>query len=594
MKNQRWLPLLTLVMIVSIVLSACGGAATPPPAPTQPPAAAAEATKAPEPTKAPESARAPQPTKAAETTQELIKLQISDEQKAAWVRNFNPFAPDPLNTAQFMLFEPMFIFNIATGGEPVPWLATEYKYSDDLNSVTFTIRDGVKWSDGEPFTAQDVAFTFNMLAKFPSLDTTGVNDVVEAVEAKDDKTVLFTLQKVYTLAHERIGLVNIVPEHQWSKVEDPVTFTNPEPIGTGPFTEITVFQDQIYEQCKNPHYWQAGKPMFDCIRVPAFAGNEQAIPAMVAGETDWAGHFVPEIEKTYVAADPEHFHYFFAPNDSISLYPNTTKAPFNDVKFRKALSMAIDRAEIVAIATYGYATVNDNATGLGKTYETWYSQDAIKTAGAVGSYAPDEAEKLLDEAGYIDKNGDGKRDMPDGSPLKFKIQVVTGWTDWVNSVQMIAEYFQDIGLDASVDTPEFGAWMNNNQNATFDITFGWGQVRATPWDYYHDAFHSSMIQGGLAQGISWSRWSSPETDKLIDEFVQTTDQARQREIIDQLQAAVVENVPIIPVFSNPGWYEYNTQRFTGWPTRDNYYARGMPFANIADRLLVLTTIEPVK
>lgn len=603
MNSHRRLLLVTLLTALVFLLAACAAApATPATTDTgsettsEEPATEEEAAPAEETAEEPaeETAEEPAETSSTVDTSGLTILGYSDEQVPVWVRNFNPFAPDPLNTAAYMVYEPMIIFNIAKNGEPTPWLATEYAYSDDLASVTFTLREGVKWSDGEDFTAEDVVFTFTMLRDSPSLDKPAVWEILEDVTMDDDYTVTFTLNKVYTLAHERIGGVNIVPEHVWAEVADPVTFTNENPVGTGPFTEILDFQDQVYLQCKNPNYWQEGKPHFDCLRLTANPGNEQAIAGMIAGEIDWAGHFVPDIEKTYIAADPEHNNYYFTPNDTISLYMNTTQAPFDDLAFRQALSRALDREEIVAIASYGYATVNDNAGGLTGIYRDWYNTDALTDAGTLGTFAADDAAAMLDEAGYVDADGDGWRDMPDGSPLSFKIQVVNGWTDWVTSVQMASEYFQDIGINAEVDTPDFGAWFSNLQAGTYGMSIGWGSVNPTPWNYYHDALHSAMIIEDQAQGISWSRWSSPETDKLIDDFVATTDRAEQEAIIDALQLAVIENVPFIPLFSNPGWYEYSTRNFTGFPNEENYYARGMPFEGVAERLIVVTTIEPVK
>lgn len=595
--QRLWLMVVTLVVIAGMVM-ACAGTPTPAaPAPSDSTSGETTEETPAEPVVEPTQDSAgeePAATEEASTgTDERIVLTISDEQKPVWVRNFNPFAPDPLNTALNMLFEPLLIFNIATG-ETVPWLATEYTYDESLESLTFTLREGVMWSDGEDFTADDVIFTYEMLREFPALDKGAVWEILDSVEKVDDYTVTFNLNKVYGLAHERLGAQNVVPEHQWSEVEDPVTFTNENPVGTGPFTEITDFQDQVYFQCKNPNYWQEGKPTFDCLRVPANPGNEQSIAAMMADEVDWAGHFVPDIDETYVAADPEHHHYYFAPNDTISIYMNTTKAPFDDVNFRRAVSMALDREEMVAIGMYGYATLNDNPGGLSTNYTDWYNADAIADAAPLGTFAPEEAEALLEEAGYTDQDGDGWRDLPDGSPLTFKVQVVNGWTDWVTSVQIATENLQDVGLNAEVETLEFGAWFDNLQKATYDTSIGWSTVNPTPWNFYQQTISSAMIVEDVAQGMSWSRWNSAETDELIDAFVATTDEAEQREIINELQAAVIENVPFTPLFANPGWYEYNTLRFTGFPNAENNYARGMPFESIAERLILVTTIEPVQ
>jgi peptide/nickel transport system substrate-binding protein len=137
----------------------------------------------------------------------------------------------------------------------------------------------------------------------------------------------------------------LVPEHIWKDVRDPVSWANPDPVATGPFTEVTSFETQSYQVARNPHYWQLpDRPRVEAIRFLAFPGNEQAAFALVSGELDWAGSFVPAIDRIFAAEDREHHHYWFPPIDGgVLLYANTTRAPYDDVRVRKALSMAIDR-----------------------------------------------------------------------------------------------------------------------------------------------------------------------------------------------------------------------------------------------------------
>ena len=119
-------------------------------------------------------------------------------------------------------------------------------------------------------------------------------------------------------------------------------FTDPNPIGTGPFTEITLFTNQVWELGKNPNYWQKGKPKIEKLRFPAFLSNEQATLALIKGEVDWSGNFIPAIDRIFVSKDPAHNSYWFPKSGgSIFLYLNTTKAPFDNIDFRKAVSMAI-------------------------------------------------------------------------------------------------------------------------------------------------------------------------------------------------------------------------------------------------------------
>lgn len=529
---------------------------------------------------------------------------VSEGQQAAHPNNFNPYAPDPTRWTRGTIYESLTLFNPVEGGKPTHWLATGYEYGDDLMSLTYTLREGVTWSDGEAFDADDVLFTFNMLKEFPAMDRGAVWQYIDSVEKVDDFTVTVNLNQVYTLIHELIGNpdnVTIVPEHIWSGIEDPVTFTNPEPVATGMLTEVVAVNEQVLELCKNPNYWQMGTdgkplPYIDCMRMPVYPGNDPANFAAANGELDYIGNFIPDIEATFVAADPEHHFYYFWPGGAVvQLYVNTTKAPFDDVAFRRALSMAIDYDSVANIGMYGYTTPA-NSTGLGPRNESWMSQAALDKAAEYGLSRLDAeaAKAALDAAGYVDADGDNWRDNPDGSAINFKVQVVNGWTDWVTSVQIMSQNFQDIGLNNTIDVLDFGVWFANLQNGSFDTSIGWSSAGNTPYDFYRNVLYSPLIGAdGLANAQLWGRWTSEEVDTLLESFVQTADEAEQRAISDQLQMIYVENVPAIPLFPGPTWYEYTTHRFTGWPTVEDYYVQGSPWC-AACRAIVLTRIHPIE
>ncbi len=523
---------------------------------------------------------------------------VSHRAASAWVRNFNPFAPDPINETLDMIYEPLILWNPVLGGEPTPWLATDYAYSDDLMSLTMNLRDDVLWNDGEQFTADDVVYTFNLLKQYPELDRTSMLSFVDSAEATSPTQVVFNLSKVYTQADTVIGQMNPVPEHVWSQIEDPITYINETPVATGPFSIIQRFEDQVYELGANPTYWQEGKPEVPCLRYPAYPGNEQSNLALLSGTTDWAGHFIPDIDATFVAADPEHHGYFFWPGGAtVQLYANTTKTPFDDVQLRRAMSAAIDYEAVTNIGMYGY-TIPSNPVALGPRYESWIDQGAMDKATemGLGTYSPETAMAILDEAGYVDTNGDGFRETAAGEELAFDVQVVNGWTDWVTSVQIISQNFQDVGLNAQVTTPEFGEWLNNLQTGEYDVSIGWSDAGRTPWDFFRNQMHSGMIGAdGLRNGISWAGWSSPETDTLLDSFTATADSAEQLAIIGEVQNAFVDNVVAIPLFPGPTWYEYNDTRFTGFPTEEDYYTQGSPWRGVAhnSRLLIALNLAPV-
>jgi peptide/nickel transport system substrate-binding protein len=332
------------------------------------------------------------------------------------------------------------------------------------------------------------------------------------------------------------------------------------------------------------------------LRQVLYQGNDPANLALINGELDWAGNFVPDIQTTFIAANPEqHGFYFWPGGAAIQLYTNTTKEPYSDVNFRRALSMAIDYESVTSIGMYGYTTPS-NAVGIGPRWANWVSEEALALADEMGQtrYNPEGAAALLDESGYVDSDGDGIRNLPDGGAnIEFKVQVVNGWTDWVTSVQIMSQNFQDIGLGASIDTPEFGAWLTNLQTGTYDVSIGWGTSGNTPYNYFRNLMLSELISAdGQANAELWGRWTSEEADELLTQFTATADLAEQEAIIDQLQQLYVENVVAIPLFPGPTWYEYVTYRFTGFPTEENYYAQGSPWDE-PSRLIVINTIHCV-
>jgi peptide/nickel transport system substrate-binding protein len=567
MKKIFW-KLFSLIIVASmLLLSACTTAPTP--APTTPPTAV--------PTKAP------------------VFLTLNVEQQSTWVRNFNPFSPDARMQASTIIYEPMMIFNKATA-QLVPWLATGYTWSNNDSVLTFTIRTGVKWSDGQPFTAKDIIFTFDMLKKNDALlNNIGsiLTDNLEGWSAPDDSTVVFKFSVVHTPALYLLANQIIVPEHIWKDIADPTTFTNENPIGTGPFTQVTRFEDQIYILEKNPYYWQEGKPAFQGLRFPAYPGNDQANMALVNGELDWAGNFVPDADTTYVAKNSQDFHYYFAQGDSVMLYINPAVKPFDNPDVRKAVSMGIDRKMMLNVAEYDYVPPLD-ATGLSSEYNTWKDPKAV-AAGTWTNYDVKAANDLLDKAG-LKMGSDGIRLDLSGKPMKYTLLAVNGWTDWISACQIIAQNMKDLGIDITLDTPEQNSWQDQLFSGNFQWSISWSSGGATPYNFYRGQMSKlTVLPVGEAANENWNRFVDPKADDLLTQFAQTDDAAKQKDLMNQLQMIFVNDAPAIPLFPGPDWYEYVTTRFTGWPTKDNPYAPGPPYSTPSfapSPLLVVTSIQP--
>jgi peptide/nickel transport system substrate-binding protein len=574
--------LISIVSILAMLLTACGGSATPPPAVPQPTTPTAQTPAA---TQPPATGASTQP----------IYLTLNVEQQSTWVRNFNPFSPDTRMQSQTIIYEPMMIFNKATA-ELVPWLATGYTWNADNTLLTFKLRQGVKWSDGQPFTAKDVLFTFDLLKKNPALlNNIGsiLTDNIESWSAPDDATIAFKFKAVHTPALYVLADQIIVPEHIWKDVQDPATFTNENPVGTGPFTQVTRFEDQIYILEKNPNYWQPGKPAFQGLRFPAYPGNDQANLALASDELDWAGNFVPDIEKSWVSKKPADFHYYFVGGDGVMLYLNPAVKPFDNPDVRKAVSMGIDRKMMLNVAEYDYVPPLD-ATGLSEEYKTWKDPAAV-SAGTWTNYDAAAANALLDKAG-LKKNPSGARLDADGKPMKYSLIVPNGWTDWISACQIIAQNMKDLGIEITLETPEQNSWQEQLFSGKFQWAMSWSSGGATPYNFYRGQMSKlTVLPVGQTANENWNRYVDPQADRILDEFSKTSDPAKQKDLMNQLQMLFVSDAPALPLFPGPDWYEYTTTRFTGWPTKENPYAPGPPYAApvfAPSPLLVLVNLQP--
>jgi peptide/nickel transport system substrate-binding protein len=503
-----------------------------------------------------------------------------------FVENFNPYTSGDLMHGT--MFEPLVVFNNMTGKADYR-LAKNIGYSDDLKTITIELRDGLKWSDGTALTAEDVAFSFLLTKEAPAFDAKGIwsGKNLKDIKVVDDSTLTFELNEADSTFAWNLASYHIVPKHIWSKVEDLTTYTNPNPVGSGPMTAVKYVKPQQMQLCRNDNYYLEGRPYLDCVTYRSYNDNSQIQPALIKGEIDWGSNFIADIESTYVAADPEHNHFWYPANDAIHLYVNTKEAPFDDLRVRQALSMALDREAIVDIAAYGYPTANFNAGGIGELYETSINKDVSKKYSDLTAYNPEKAKALLDQAGIVDKNGDGFRDGKDGETVEFDIEVVNGWTDWIQVVQMATEFFEEVGIKANVKTVDWAVYDKNLKESGYKMSINWSMVATNPILAYQEYFHTSRI------GKTWHAGhgvNSPETDALIDSFGKTGDAAKQQQILDELQEYTAQNLPFIPLFSNATWFQYNTKKIAGWPSEENPYVQPVWYDG-GKRVIILNNLH---
>jgi len=503
-----------------------------------------------------------------------------------FVENFNPYTTKDLYHG--IMFEPLMVFNNMTG-ETDFRLAESYAYSDDLKTITLKLKPGLKWSDGTPLTAEDVVYSFMLTKEAPAFDQKGIwsGQNLQTIKANDETTVVFELAKPDSTFAWNLERYHIVPKHIWANVEDLTTFTNPNPVGSGPMTVVKYLKPQQMELCRNPNYYLEGRPYLDCVNFRSYNDNSQIQPALIKGEIDWGSNFIADVESTFVAQDKANNHFWYPANDAIHLYVNTKQKPFDDLRVRQALSMALDREAIVDIAAYGYPTANYNPGGIAELYKTHIDQDVNKKFGYLTQYNAEKAKSLLDEAGLVDKNGDGYRDNADGSDISFDIEVVNGWTDWIQVVQMVTEYFEEVGIKANVKTVDWAVYDKNLKESNYTMSINWSMVATNPILAYQEYFSTSRI------GKTWHAGhgvNSPEIDKLIDSFGKIGDAKEQEAVISELQEFTAENMPFIPLFSNPTWFQYSTKKVVGWPSEKDPYVQPVWYDG-GKRVIILNNLH---
>lgn len=515
------------------------------------------------------------------------------------IQNFNPYLATNLRTTTDFVYEPLVIFNEMHGNEPVMRLAEDFRMSDDLMSVTFDIRKGVKWSDGEKFTADDVIYSYQLLKDKPELDQRGINKWVTKVERLNEYQVKFTLSEANSNVPYEISLVPVVAEHIWSKVENPTTFTNENPVGTGPFTEIDTFTPQLYIQCRNPNYWDNANLDVDCLRVPQIANNDQLLGKIVNSELDWTSSFIPDIDRTYASASPNH-QYWYPPSGTQALMVNfknpdaAKNEALTNVEFRRAMGMALDRQTIIDIAFYGGGTVNDFASGLGYAFEAWSDEKIHNKYKKFNTYNVEGAKKQLADAGFKDVNGDGYVDTPSGKPFELLIQSPNGWTDFNNTVQLAVEQLDEVGIKTKARTPEFAVYNQAMLEGTYDVAFTNYFHGADPHLYWNSAYNSALQEGDGMPRFAMHYFKDAKLDALLDSFYKTADKEEQIEIAHGIQKIIAENQVTLPILSGAYMYQYNTQRFTGWWNEKNPKGRPNIWAGIPERLLHVLDLKPVK
>ena len=516
----------------------------------------------------------PSSTSSSSTGKTLV---VDDTPLSPMTDTFNPYSATStghVETADALYNEPLFIWNILNSSEkPFPVLATGYSWSNGGKTLTLTIRSGVKWNDGKPFSASDVAFTFNMIKTHAGLDTDGT-PVPTSVSAPNATTAVLNFSAPEYTNLFLIGQTYIVPEHIWSKV-NPATFADPNPVGTGPYM-LDKFTPQGFTLKENPNYWDKSAVHVPEISYPSYSQNFNIVNPLASGQIDLAGNDIADVQGVYLAKNPDNHTYstsapYFTANNVVSLVFNVTKAPLNDPAVRQAVSFGINRQQLSAQGETGYEAPATSTSGLLLPGENGFLEQSLAN-NLPGAGDPAKVTSILTADGWSKVGGKWTKG---GKTISFSIADPIPYSDYYLDAQAIAKQLNALGFNVTVDgigNPT--VWQSDLTNGTFDAAIHWSNQGPGPY-YIYDGLLDSKLSApvGKPAANDLGRWNDAATQAALAQYAGSASTSVQQAAISKLENIMNSEVPVAPLLYGAAWWEYSTRDYTGWPSSSN------PFMN---------------
>lgn len=441
--------------------------------------------------------------------------------------------------------------------DPQPWLAEQVSQVDPV-TWELPLRDDVLWHDGEPFTAEDVAFTINWFKGVPSgTYSHHVKEVPEIarVDVLDSHRVRFTcayscpfLGSV-TLAH-----LPILPEHIWSKVQEPTKYTE-LPIGTGPYRLVSYNPATGYRFQANRNYF-AGAPVVGELVMPIIEDPNATFTALRTGEIDVATRPVPPELLDEFRRSEDIKVVATTPLQYPELRMNYQRPPFGEPAFRRALSQAVNRQALLETVWLGQG----RAATRGYPHPDFpWTNPELRTP-----YQPDSARRLLDELGFTDSNGDGVRETPAGQPLAFTIKVPGNEPTYIRAAQLLADQFAAVGIGITVRTVDPGTIGNLFKSRDFDLYIN--QITA------HGVADPTQFIMSHRSGYLWDlpEIPYPEFENLFERWKAATTIDARKALQFEMQELFNRQPTSIPLRYPAGHLAFRPAAYDGWVESPGY------------------------
>ena len=518
------------------------------------------------------------------------------------INDWNPMSANSNNAmaiaqsdiSRVLIYETLFMYNMIDGSMH-GLLATDYEWNEDQTELTVHMNPDAKWNDGTALTAEDVAYTFDTHVKYSSATGVDYANYIDSVEAVDEGTVVFHakcddagvsinplkvleyLPKVYVMQK---AYLQTVEERNGSDAEAMKLDKMEDLVTSGPYKPY-YDDDQKVVFIRDDNYWGQAESMWGKLPVPKYiahtiyADNNAGQVALAAGEVDVCQQFITDVQKLWEEQELPIMTYMDeAPYGLCTTIPtlwfNITKPGLDQVEVRKAIAMATDYDQIIASAMSNqsptFAQVPRSIMNPTEGEQKLIDKDALADLQFNGKDIAG-ANALLDEAGIVDTDGDGIRDI-DGVNLSYKAECPTGWTDWNASLEIVAAAGKEIGIDISTYFPDTNTFYNDMTTFNFDIVMNGtnGASVSNPWGRAMQLLSSSYNDLEINWSGNWGHYENARADELLALIPHETDEAVLKEYYTELSQIYLTDVPSVSLMYRPQlFYAVNETVWTNYP-----------------------------
>jgi peptide/nickel transport system substrate-binding protein len=604
-----------LLMVISMLLAACGGSAAPaaPPAEAAPTEAAPEEAAAAEEAAATEEAAAPEEA-AAEAPADVNALPRNETlyfngQQWGPVVGWNPYSSSNNNglginqqdNARVIMFETPYLYNMLDGKQ-YPLLADgDWAWNDARTEITFKIKAAAHWSDGTPVTADDVAYTWATHVKYSTPTGAANADFIDTIEAVDPQTVVIKAklnesgQAVNPLIVASYLSTNYVNQKAWTQTLEEraggdatalLADTAEDVVFSGPYSKFFADDTKVVFQ-RDDNYWGQDASMWGKLPAPKylahtiFKDNAAGTTALQAGEVDVSQQFNSNVQDLWEKQNLPISTYLPEPPYGIgaslpTAFYNLQSPGLDQVCVRKAIAIAVDYPTIIANAmTNQSATFDQVPRSLMNPTpgeQATFDHAAVADLQWVGNDI-EGAKALLDECGVVDGDGDGWREY-NGVNLSYVATCPNGWSDWQAAIEVVAAAGKEIGIDITTNFPEWSVYQTIVTKsdaalpAGYDIFMMWsdGAGPTQPWGRIRKMLSSEFVGMASNWNGNWGQYSNPAADELINAIPAETDAAKLQEMFTELVKIYLTDVPSFTLMYRPqSFHTVNESVWTNFP-----------------------------